>query len=48
MLDYSRSSIPGIGQVYRLLVKPIIQQKTHREGTKSLNSDCYQDRPKCL
>jgi hypothetical protein len=50
MLDYSRSSFPWIGQVYGLLWNPmiIIQQKNHREGTKSFHSDCYQDRPKCL
>ncbi len=48
MLDYSRSSFPGIGQVYRLLWNPIIQQKSHLESTKSSNSDSYQDRPKCL
>lgn len=50
MLDYSRSNFPGIGQVYGLLWNPIliIRQKNYREDTKSLNRDCYQDRPKCL
>jgi len=42
MLDYSRSSFPGIGPVYGLLWNPIliIQQKNRREDTKSFHSDC--------